>query len=90
MTADLRNKLADLHAELGRTSSVDPQSRELLIGLLDDITRLLGGDDRTAVDQQEPRLDERLDSLAIRFETEHPALGTALRRVIDALAKAGI
>ena len=35
-------------------------------------------------------LEERLDALAIQFEAEHPALGTAIRRVVDALGKAGI
>jgi FXSXX-COOH protein len=35
-------------------------------------------------------LVEQLDALAVRFEADHPALGAAIRQVVDALAKAGI
>lgn len=88
MRSDLRERLATLHAELGKTSSVDPESRELLVALLDDITRVL---QRSAGNQEEQEsLAERLDELAVQFEAEHPALGTSIRRVMDALAKAGI
>lgn len=88
MKSDLRERLATLHTELGKTSSVDPESRELLVALLDDITRVL---QRSAGNQEEQEsLAERLDELAVQFEAEHPALGTSIRRVMDALAKAGI
>lgn len=91
MNSDLRTQLAALHSELARTSSVDPQSRELLVSILGDITRLLGagGTSSEAADEDRP-LNERLDEVAVQFEAEHPALGTAIRRVVDALAKAGI
>lgn len=88
---DLRNQLAALHSELARTSSVDPQSRELLVNLLGDITRLLGSTSRAPDTAEDDRpLDERLETLAVQFEAEHPSLGTAIRRVVDALGKAGI
>ncbi|HLS82883.1 MAG TPA: DUF4404 family protein [Steroidobacter sp.] len=89
MDKELRDQLATLHAELARARSVDPQSRELLITLLNDITRLLGGGaaEQTQGDRS-PR--ERLGEFAVQFEAEHPALGTALRQVVDTLAKAGI
>jgi hypothetical protein len=93
MNSDLRNQLAALHSELAKTSSVDPQSRELLVSLLSDITRLLGSSTapgNTATPNDDQPLHERLDTLAVQFEAEHPALGTALRRVVDALGKAGI
>ncbi len=91
MNSDLRTQLAALHSELARTSSVDPQSRELLVSILGDITRLLGvgGTSSEALEEDRP-LNERLDEVAVQFEAEHPALGTAIRRVVDALAKAGI
>jgi hypothetical protein len=89
MNNELRERLAALHSELARTSSVDPQSRELLITLLSDITRLLGPpSSRSAEDEHS--VAERLDELAVQFEAEHPALGTAIRQVVDTLAKAGI
>jgi hypothetical protein len=32
----------------------------------------------------------RLESLAVRFEADHPGLAATLRRLIDLLGKAGI
>ena len=58
----------------------------LLLLLLGDLTRLLG----TALDDEDQPLTERLEGLAVRFEAEHPAVGHAVRQLIDALAKAGI
>jgi hypothetical protein len=89
-SSDLRNQLAALHSELARTSSVDPESRELLVNLLGDITRLLGPRGSISDPDDDRPLEERLDALAIQFEAEHPALGTAIRRLVDALGKAGI
>ena len=86
MNADLRKQLESLHSELARTSSVDGESKELLVTLLNDIARLL--ETTPTETQQSPTL--RLDELAVQFDAEHPALGTAIRRVVDALAKAGI
>ncbi len=86
MNADLRKQLESLHGELARTNSVDRDSRELLTALLDDISRLLESEPADS----EQSLTERLDGLAVQFEAEHPALGDAIRRVIDALGKAGI
>lgn len=83
----LNERLAELHAELARTRSVDPQTRELLIALLTDITRLLG---QTANTVEQQSRTARLDELAVQFEAEHPALGRALRQVVDTLSKAGI
>jgi hypothetical protein len=88
VTGELRKQLEALHGELGRTNSVDPQSRELLIALMTDIARLLDSQSSGDTDHASPR--ERLHALAVQFEAEHPALGTAIRRVVDTLAKAGI
>jgi hypothetical protein len=91
MNSDLREKLAALHSELSRTTSVDPQAQALLVTLLNDITRLLGKPSVDSADASDDApLTERLDGLAVQFEAEHPALSTALRRVVDALGKAGI
>lgn len=86
MTDDLRKQLETLHGELARTNSVDRDSRELLITLLNDITRLL----ETRPASSDASLADRLDELAVQFEAEHPALGTAIRRLVDTLGKAGI
>jgi hypothetical protein len=87
LTTELKQRLAALHAELGKTHSVDPQLRELLIAVLTDITRLLG---KPSAARDAQSLGERLDELAVQFEAEHPALGTAIRQVVDTLGKAGI
>ena len=88
MRTQLKDQLAALHAELVPTRSVDdPELRQQLIVLLGDITRLLG---KPTTAGEHNSLIEQLDALAVRFEADHPALGTAIRQVVDALAKAGI
>ena len=88
MATELNDRLAALHAELADTQSADdPELQQRLIEVLGDITRLLG---KPATAGQRRSLIEQLDALAVDFEAEHPALGNALRTVVDALAKAGI
>jgi hypothetical protein len=84
---ELKERLAALHAELAKTHAVDPQSRRLLTTLLTDITRLLGKSSDSA---ERGSLAQRLEEQAVQFEAEHPALGTAIRQVVDTLGKAGI
>lgn len=88
MNEELRRQIESLHSQLTKVGSVEPQSRTALIALLGDITRLLEQSDALAVEQES--LTGRLDALAVQFEAEHPALGTALRQVVDTLGKAGI
>jgi hypothetical protein len=77
----LRDLLRRVHERLSRSATVDPESRELLASLTQDIERALAG--RSARVQ-------RLEALAVRFEADHPALAQVLRQLIDALGKAGI
>ncbi|HEY5806935.1 MAG TPA: DUF4404 family protein [Povalibacter sp.] len=88
MNPELQQRLATLHEDLQDIEFVDPQARPLLMTLLTDITRLLEKSADNITDPQ--NLAERLDELAVHFEAEHPSLGAALRRVVDALGKAGI
>jgi len=88
MTPDLLSQLHSLHLELGKAQPVDPELRALLITVLTDITKLLEHPDpRVAADAS---LAERLETVAVQFEAEHPALGTTIRQVVDTLGKAGI
>jgi ABC-type uncharacterized transport system substrate-binding protein len=91
MDHDLHAELQHLHTQLSQTSNVDPESRALLVTLLGDITRLLeqstGG---TPAHEGELSLPDRMESVAVHFETEHPSLSAAIRGVIDALARAGV
>ncbi len=88
MPSALHQRLEALHAELAGTTTVDDGSREALVALLGDITRLLDKSAPASTDEQP--VGERLEALALGFEAKHPALGTAIRQVVDALGKAGI
>ena len=89
MNQDLQQHILALHARLENLDrdAVDSRTREALMLLLSDLTRLLGA---ASLDSEDHPLTERLEQLAVSFEAEHPAVGTAVRQLIDALAKAGI
>lgn len=89
MSQDIQQHILALHARLERLDrdAIDSNSRDALMLLLNDLTRLLGA---ASLDNQDHPLTERLEQLAVNFEAEHPAVGTAVRQLIDALAKAGI
>ena len=87
MSNELQSKLESLRVTLVHTDAVDDATRTTLIQLVPEITRLLGR--RTTNTEVHP-LTEPLEKLAVQFEADHPALGSALRKVIDALANAGI
>jgi hypothetical protein len=81
---ELHRLLRRLHEELGQARSLDDESRELL---------KLVGEDIGALPEPEAGAGERLSALerlAVRFESEHPALSAVARQLADALAKAGI
>lgn len=82
---DLRELLAKVHERLGNASPLDTKARDLLRTVMGDIEKALARKD-TAVSQARPKLE----SLAVRFEAEHPAIAETLRQLIDALGKAGI
>nr|WP_298727012.1 DUF4404 family protein [uncultured Steroidobacter sp.] len=89
MNPDIQRDILALHASLQRLDreAVDASTRESLMLLLGDLTRLLGA---ASLENEDHPLTERLEQLAVSFEAEHPAVGTAVRQLIDALAKAGI
>ena len=82
---DLRDLLAKLHAKLHHAKTVDPQSRQLLATVAEDIEGAL------ELREREPVVAEtKLQELAVKFEADHPALAEAMRDLIDGLGKAGI
>ncbi|MGB6450632.1 MAG: DUF4404 family protein [Steroidobacteraceae bacterium] len=84
----LRELLRRVHEKLSGARTVDAESRRLLTDLTRDIEHKLGGNTaRTDLDRESL---PRLEAFAVRFETEHPALGLGLRQLIDFLGKAGI
>jgi hypothetical protein len=82
-TPSLMARIQTLSDELRKAGELDVATRRALVSLQRDIEKLLH-------DQGEVSLTERLEQLAVRFENDHPAAGTALRQAIDALAKAGM
>lgn len=85
---ELHDLLRKVHEQLKHATSVDAQSRQLLMKVTDDIERTVGAE---AVRGELARQSlPRLEALAVRFESEHPALGQGLRRLVEWLANAGI
>jgi hypothetical protein len=89
VSQDIQQHILALHAQLERLDrdEIDSRTRDALMLLLNDLTRLLGA---ASLDNEDHPLTERLEQLAVNFEAEHPNVGTAVRQLIDALAKAGI
>ena len=82
---DLKKLLAQLHAELDGAESMDADSKKLLATVSMDIEKALAREERSESIGAEP-----LETLATRFEADHPELTGVLRQIIDTLAKAGI
>ena len=83
--SDLRNLLTQLHARLGNAQSLNAEDRRLLGTVLSDIEKVLA-----TSDPAQPPSASGLEALAVKFEADHPALAETLRRLVDALGKAGI
>lgn len=83
----LRELLARLRERLGQARSVDADSRKHLAALVSDIDRELG---KGAASGTAGAHAPRLESLAVRFEADHPGLAEVIREVIDALVRVGI
>ena len=101
----LRQLLARVHERLSSTSSVDPESREMLATVMRDIDGALangsstgaagpGGGTVSAVPvSPEARVSAtapRIEELAVRFEADHPTIAQLLRQIGALLGQAGI
>ena len=82
--SELGDLLRQLHARLGATSTLDAEDRRLLTAAARDIEAALGVPESRATSAR------GLDVFAVKFEADHPALADTLRRLADALGKAGI
>ena len=81
---ELQRLLKRLHEELGHAGSLDEESRELLSVVSRDIATLTA-----AVDDAAGHVPA-LERMAVKFESDHPALSAVARQLVDALGKAGI
>jgi hypothetical protein len=81
----LQTLLGKVHERLSEADSVDTGSREMLTQVMRDIEKALG---HGAGARQANT--SRLETLAVRFEADHPALAASLRRLVDLLGEVGI
>ena len=81
---DLRDLLAQLHARLGRATSLDGESRKLLTTVARDIetARRQGTGTKSRLEAGE--------AVVMRFEGDDPAVADGLRQIGYTLGKAGI
>jgi hypothetical protein len=87
----LHEQLSKLHEELGAAQRVDPRSNQLLGEIMQDIKRLMQQPADAADAPAAPQsLPDRLESIAVQFEADHPALAASSRRLVDLLSKAGL
>jgi len=90
----LRDHLAKLHAELADAHQTDPQYRESLTQMMQDINRLIdkSGDSASAAitSGKDTSLPDRLERIAVQFEADHPTLAASARRLVDLLGEVGI
>ena len=83
---ELARRLAELQAELARTQSFDPKSRELLEHVQRNIESVLERSDES----EQGSLRARLEAAIEHFEASHPVLTATMGRVMDQLANLGI
>ena len=78
----LRETLAQLHTELEQAQSVDPNTRELLSHLMQDIQGVLVEESPTGYSG----LAKRLANAVQQLESAHPNLVLTIGNVLDHLA----
>lgn len=86
----LRELLARVRERLSRAKSVDPDSRRVLSSVVHDIDHALGREGAPGAAGAAGTHAPRLESLAVRFEADHPSLAEVIREVIDTLVRGGI
>lgn len=79
----LRDDLERLHNELGQTRTVDPESRQLMRQLQNDIQTVL----KEPTPSSRASLATRLNAAVGRFEESHPELTLTIKQVLDNLAE---
>jgi len=88
---ELHDMLARLHAQLQNTGHLESQDRELLRVIAADVARISDpGPDAEAPALTGAEHLPRLESMAVKFESEHPALAGSLRDFMDALGRVGM
>lgn len=86
MQKSLAEELAALQEELARARETDPDLLTLLSHVVHDVTTLT--DETQSAGRG--KLRARLEAQVGVFESDHPSIAAAMRRVVDALADLGI
>lgn len=86
MQKSLAEELAALREELARAQTADPDLLTILSHVVHDVTTLTAETPGPASDT----LRARLEAQAVVFESDHPTIAAAVRRVVGALADLGI
>lgn len=88
----LRATLAQLHEELDRVETTDPEIQRLLQGTMADIQGTIERHEGTAApaDPSDESIVDRLSAAARHYEETHPTLSGILGSIIDTLSRMGI
>ncbi len=86
----LRELLARVRERLSRAKTVDADSRKALSSVVHEIDHALGKEGAPGAAGAAGTHAPRLESLAVRFEADHPSLAEVIREVIDTLVRGGI
>lgn len=86
MRKSLAEELAALQEELARASEADPDLLTLVSHVVHDVTTLTA----EPLSAGRATLRARLEAQVGVFESAHPSIAAAMRRVVDALADLGM
>ena len=84
----LKQLIASLHEELDRTPEFDADGRDLLRDLTGDIEAIVGREDVPA--ESRDTATQRVETVAVRLEAEHPRLAGILGEIVAVLGRLGI
>ena len=85
----LKQTIQTLNQELDSETAVDPETRELLSMLDEDIHRLIAEPAQPSATDTEGIM-EKAEALAAHFAAEHPTAEALLREIVASLAKMGV
>jgi predicted transcriptional regulator len=84
--SDLQKKLQDLHDEIGKTETNNPEKQ----ATLNELQSLIQQAIEQPEDHHKRSLRERLSDSLLEFEVEHPSLTGNMERVCEHLSSLGI
>ena len=86
---ELHQSLEKMHEELRKVSSLDNESKNILLQISNDIKNLLKEPEEKVVDEKDDLISNLKDTAA-NFESEHPELAESIHLVIHTLSNMGI